>query len=84
MGKFARLCIELDLTKPLEAFIQINQVWCNIEYEDLPNICYMCGRYGKKKNCKLKATAAVENMEKISDVVPSRGDHVTMEQVLLC
>ncbi|CAL8087012.1 unnamed protein product [Prunus armeniaca] len=24
-GKFARLCVELDLTKPLEAFIQINQ-----------------------------------------------------------
>ncbi|KAL6284381.1 hypothetical protein ACE6H2_015310 [Prunus campanulata] len=24
-GKFARLCVELDLTKPLEAFVQINQ-----------------------------------------------------------
>ncbi|XP_021825377.1 uncharacterized protein LOC110766368 [Prunus avium] len=33
-GKFARLCVELDLTKPLEAFVQINQNWNNIEYEE--------------------------------------------------
>ncbi|KAI5322642.1 hypothetical protein L3X38_031714 [Prunus dulcis] len=49
MGKFARLCVELDLTKPLEAFIQINPVWYNIEYEGLPDICYLCGHYGHKK-----------------------------------
>ncbi|CAL2260727.1 unnamed protein product [Prunus armeniaca] len=54
-GKFARLCVELDLTKPLEAFIQINQVWYNIEYEGLPDICYLCGHYGhKREHCTLK------------------------------
>ncbi|CAL8990846.1 unnamed protein product, partial [Prunus brigantina] len=46
---FARLCVELDLTKPLEAFVQINQVWYNIEYEGLPEICYNCGLYGHKR-----------------------------------
>ncbi|XP_021828929.1 uncharacterized protein LOC110769292 [Prunus avium] len=55
MGKFARLCVELDLTKPLEAFIQINQVWYNIKYEGLPDICYLCGHYGhKREHCTLK------------------------------
>lgn len=49
-GKFARLCIELDLSKPLEAFLQINNVWYNIEYEGLPDICFMCGRYGHSRN----------------------------------
>ncbi|KAI5342128.1 hypothetical protein L3X38_010003 [Prunus dulcis] len=54
-GKFARLCVELDLTKPLEAFVQINQNWYNIEYEGLPDICYHCGRYGhKRENCELR------------------------------
>ncbi|KAL6268995.1 hypothetical protein ACE6H2_025906 [Prunus campanulata] len=58
-GKFARLCVELDLTKPLDAFVQINQVWYNIEYEGLPEICYSCGHYGHKKEaCNLKTTSA--------------------------
>ncbi|CAL2259569.1 unnamed protein product [Prunus armeniaca] len=58
-GKFARLCVELDLTKPLDAFIQINQNWYNIEYEGLPDICYLCGRYGhKREKCELNVKDA--------------------------
>lgn len=54
-GKFARLCVELDLTKPLDAFVQINQTWYNVEYEGLPDICYLCGLYGhKRENCTLR------------------------------
>ncbi|KAI5343310.1 hypothetical protein L3X38_011186 [Prunus dulcis] len=37
-GKFARLCVELDLSRPFEAFVQINNVWYNVEYEGLPDI----------------------------------------------
>ncbi|CAL2278991.1 unnamed protein product [Prunus armeniaca] len=58
-GKFARLCVELDLTKPLDAFVQINQNWYNIEYEGLPDICYLCGRYGhKQEKCDLNTKDA--------------------------
>lgn len=28
---------------------QINQTWYIIKYEGLPNICYLCGRYGHKR-----------------------------------
>ncbi|XP_021803308.1 uncharacterized protein LOC110747440 [Prunus avium] len=67
-GKFARLCVELDLTKPLEAFVQINQVWYNIEYEGLPEICYMCGHYGhKKENCALLKNMPAEKAGAGSD-----------------
>lgn len=63
-GKFARLCVELDLTKPLDAFVQINQVWYNIEYEGLPEICYLCGHYGHKKEaCSLKTDYAGQTSE---------------------
>lgn len=48
-GKFVRFCAELDLTKPLEAFVQINQNWYNIEYEGLHEICYLCRLDGHKK-----------------------------------
>ncbi|ONI21009.1 hypothetical protein PRUPE_2G044900 [Prunus persica] len=55
-GKFARLCVELDLNKPLDASVQINQNWYNIEYEGLPDICYLCGCYGhKRERCTLKS-----------------------------
>ncbi|XP_034208252.1 uncharacterized protein LOC117621816 [Prunus dulcis] len=55
-GKFARLCVELDLTKSLDAFVQINQNWYNIEYEGLPDICYLYGCYGhKRENCTFKS-----------------------------
>lgn len=54
-GKFAHLCIELELTKPLEAFVQINQTWYNIEYKHLHDIYYFCGCYGhKKENYEMK------------------------------
>lgn len=48
---FARLCVELDLSKALEAFVQINQIRYNIEYEGLPEICYLCGWYD---NCDMQ------------------------------
>ncbi|CAL9031736.1 unnamed protein product [Prunus brigantina] len=67
-GKFARLCVELDLTKPLEAFVQINQVWYNIEYEGLPEICYNCGLYGhKRENCLLNAKSNLDKARSSQD-----------------
>lgn len=74
-GKFARMCVELDLTKPLEAFVQINQEWYNIEYEGLPDICYLCGRYGhKREHCEKRISAPV--------VVPGEGQSSVVEDVL--
>ncbi|CAL2228834.1 unnamed protein product [Prunus armeniaca] len=57
----------IDLTKPLEAFVQINQNWYNIEYEGLPDICYHCGRYGhKRENCELRVKVPADvNTESI-------------------
>ncbi|CAL8997683.1 unnamed protein product, partial [Prunus brigantina] len=74
-GKFARLCVEIDLTKPLEAFVQINQVWYNIEYEGLPEICYTCGLYGhKKESCELN--------KNLSDKKAGEGSGIGAEEAL--
>ncbi|CAL8998469.1 unnamed protein product, partial [Prunus brigantina] len=55
--------ISRDLTKPLEAFVQINQTWYNIEYEGLPDICYLCGRYGHKRDsCEIKAPGHADSV----------------------
>lgn len=45
-GRFARVCIEVDLLKPLKGVIFLNGERLNIEYEGLHTICYSCGTYG--------------------------------------
>ncbi|CAL8091541.1 unnamed protein product [Prunus armeniaca] len=74
-GQFARMCVELDLTKPLEAFVQINQEWYNIEYKGLLDICYLCGRYGhKREHC--------EKRNFVPATVPGEGQSSVAEDVL--
>ncbi|KAI9082470.1 hypothetical protein K1719_035613 [Acacia pycnantha] len=45
-GKFARLAVSIDLTKPLISKIQVDGEIIFVEYEGLPTICFACGRYG--------------------------------------
>ncbi|WJX19336.1 hypothetical protein P8452_09045 [Trifolium repens] len=47
-GKFARICVEIDLDKPLVPFIVIRGYKFPLEYEGLHLICFHCGRYGHK------------------------------------
>ncbi|CAL2272251.1 unnamed protein product [Prunus armeniaca] len=49
-GKYARICIELDLTKPLIANVQVENNWYAIEYEGLHLVCFGCGIYGHNRN----------------------------------
>ncbi|KAI9116994.1 hypothetical protein K1719_011993 [Acacia pycnantha] len=45
-GKFARIAVSLDLTKPLTSKILVDGELIYVEYEGLPTICFHCGRYG--------------------------------------
>lgn len=51
-GQYIRLCIEVDLTKPLLSKFRLNgRVW-KIQYEGLRQICFKCGHLGHKEdNC---------------------------------
>ncbi|CAL1372261.1 unnamed protein product [Linum trigynum] len=44
--KFARMAVELDLSKPLVTRIRLDGKWQYIEYENLPNVCFECGKVG--------------------------------------
>ncbi|KAL4320218.1 hypothetical protein GQ457_18G015180 [Hibiscus cannabinus] len=48
-GRFARLAIIVDLSKPLVSGIMIDGRRQDIEYEGLPSICFKCGKYGHAK-----------------------------------
>lgn len=49
-GKYGRICIELDLTKPLIANVQVENNWYAIKYEGLHLVCFGCGLYGHNRN----------------------------------
>lgn len=49
-GQFARICVEVDLEKPLVSHIVVRGYNLLIEYEGLHLICFSCGKYGHKVN----------------------------------
>jgi hypothetical protein len=45
-GKYARLCVEVDLTKPLLAMSTIKEKKYHVAYEGLHLLCVTCGKFG--------------------------------------
>lgn len=53
MGKYARICVGVDLDRQLASHSVINGIFIPLEYEGLHAICFQCGKYGHKKdNCQ--------------------------------
>ncbi|CAN1135614.1 hypothetical protein LINPERHAP2_LOCUS8956 [Linum perenne] len=59
-GNYVRLCIEVDLHKPLVSKYRLNRRVRRVEYEGLHEICFQCGRYGHDKS-SCSSTRDVEN-----------------------
>lgn len=54
-GRYARLCVELDLTKPLIPKVRVGKRWYPVEYEGLGMLCFHCGRFGHSEHgCGIK------------------------------
>ncbi|CAN1127159.1 hypothetical protein LINPERHAP2_LOCUS3861 [Linum perenne] len=52
-GNFARICVEVDLSKPLLSKYRLRRRVRRVEYEGLHTICYTCGCYGHvQENCQ--------------------------------
>ncbi|KAE8684360.1 hypothetical protein F3Y22_tig00111132pilonHSYRG00122 [Hibiscus syriacus] len=49
-GRFARICVEIDLRKPLLSNVRLGKFTFNIEYEGLHMICFKCGMVGHKED----------------------------------
>lgn len=45
-ARFARVCVEVNLQKPLKGTIMVNGERYCVAYEGLANICSLCGIYG--------------------------------------
>lgn len=58
-GRFARVCVEIDLSKPVVGKFWLKDHWYRIEYEGLHPICSKCGCYGHlSRNCPNQCSSA--------------------------
>lgn len=48
-GKYARVCVEMDLHKSLISHLTIGRYHYVVEYEHLHTLCFSCGRVGHRK-----------------------------------
>lgn len=48
-GRYAKLCVEINLSKPLFSKFRLRGKIKRIEYEGIHVICFTCGRYGHRK-----------------------------------
>ncbi|CAI0403560.1 unnamed protein product, partial [Linum tenue] len=48
---YARVCVEVDLSKPLLSQFRIHGVKYFIQYEGLEKICLSCGKYFQRSGC---------------------------------
>lgn len=78
-GKFARICVEIDLEKSVVGKIWFRNRWIHVEYEGLHLICNKCGLFGHLgRNCL--ETNAPEDDEQNGDGVGQneQGKHVQL------
>ncbi|CAI0445084.1 unnamed protein product [Linum tenue] len=58
-GHFARICVEVNLTKPLICKYRLERRTRRVEYEGLHKVCFSCGRYGHEEEaCPKKVSEA--------------------------
>lgn len=62
-GKFARVCVEIDLTKPLKAGYKIGGEMYGLQYEGLHELCFHCGKYGHRSAVCPKKVPSQPHME---------------------
>lgn len=77
-GKFTRMCVEIDLSKPLlSKFWLKGKIW-KIQYEGLRLICYHCGKINhKEEDCPDKQ----ENRDRLAKEAEAKQKNVVVNPV---
>ncbi|KAI5333294.1 hypothetical protein L3X38_023425 [Prunus dulcis] len=82
-GKFARLCVELDLSKPLIPFIVVEGRTFGVVYEGIQLVCFECGCFGYGRDAcpviveaKKKQVSEDEVYENMEGTPPAPNENV--------
>ncbi|XP_061348232.1 uncharacterized protein LOC133293658, partial [Gastrolobium bilobum] len=78
-GRFATICVELDLSQPLKGDYVLEGFTKQIEYEGLGLICFGCGKYGHStENCsaapKQLSSSDIHNDDQIHQEEPGNSE----------
>ena len=74
-GKYARLCIQININKPLVNHILIGHFEQAVSYEGIQSLCFSCGRLGHKvEACPYTIRKGNEQVAPDEEVLPRRGD----------
>lgn len=66
-GRFARVCVEIDLSKPVIGKIWLRDHWYCVEDEGLHLICAKCGRYGHlTQDCTHSSDALLDSPQEMA------------------
>ncbi|CAN0859756.1 hypothetical protein LINGRAHAP2_LOCUS7750 [Linum grandiflorum] len=79
-GKFAWLCVEIDLSKPLPSEVWVDGEWLKVAYEGIPTICRLCWHAGHATDsCNLKVATEAMDSNPATDLVTGRNSMVQEE-----
>lgn len=82
-GQFGRLCVEIDLQKPLIPYIVVEGETYGVVYEGISMICFNCGCFGHvKANCvyqKQESPSSEVTIDKQVDPNLASNDKMNMD-----
>ena len=83
-GKFARICIEIDLKKQLVTKYELRGKVRHVQYEGLKIVCFNCGLYGHHKDvCPLiESRKEAEKSDFLGEEHLDDGKDQVMEEVI--
>lgn len=60
-GRFARLCVQVNLDEPIVKAIRVGGIRQLVQYEEISSLCFFCGRVGHKaKGCPYRIQRPVQ------------------------
>ena len=68
-GRFARLCVQVNTAYPLPKRVKIGAFWQDIVYENLPMLCYRCGRIGHRETHCTKPSLVLQDTDKPGTII---------------
>ncbi|KAI9124212.1 hypothetical protein K1719_005512 [Acacia pycnantha] len=76
-GGFARICVEIDLKKPLLPTYMVFGEERHIVYEGLHQVCFVCGKYGHQQQvcptCQTKGPSSTSEQENVGSASANEG-----------
>lgn len=79
-GRFARVCVEIDLMQPIVGKYWLDGHWYQVEYEGLHLICSKCGCYNHlTQNCNQDlSTMPLPNLQQTIVTVDENAKEISL------